>query len=127
MGRSKLKALKETTLNTFFQISSDLGLKDQYNYNAQSGIIYWKNGSEIILKDLFLYPSDPNFDGLGSLEITGGFIDECNQITKKAWQVVKSRMRYKLNEYNLTPKLFGSCNPSKNWVYSDFYKPYVDG
>ena len=127
MGRSKLKALKETTLNTFFQISSDLGLKDQYNYNAQSGIIYWNNGSEIILKDLFLYPSDPNFDSLGSLEITGAFIDECNQITKKAWQVVKSRMRYKLNEYNLTPKLFGSCNPSKNWVYSDFYKPYIDG
>ena len=41
MGRSKLKALKETTLNTFFELSTMLGLSDQYNYNSQSNIIYW--------------------------------------------------------------------------------------
>lgn len=123
MGRSKLKALKETTLNTFFDISSKLGIVVQYNYNQQSGIITFYNGSEIILKDLFLYPSDPNFDSLGSLEITGAFIDECNQVVHKAWQVVKSRCRYKLNEFGLVPKIFGSCNPAKNWVYSQFYHP----
>ena len=121
MGRSKLKSLKETTLNTFFDLTSDLGLTDQYNYNAQEHIIYWNNGSEIVLKDLFLYPSDANFDSLGSLEITGAFIDECNQIVNKAWQVVKSRIRYKLIEFDLIPKLLGSCNPSKNWVYKKFY------
>lgn len=122
MGRSKLKALKETTLNTFFDLSSKLVLANQYIYNAQSSIIKWWNGSEIILKDLFLYPSDPNFDSLGSLEITGAFIDECNQIVYKAWQVVKSRIRFKLNEFNLIPKILGSCNPAKNWTYSEFYK-----
>lgn len=123
MGRSKLKSLKETTLNTFFQITSDLKISD-YKYNSQSGIISWENGSEILLKDLFTYPSDPNFDSLGSLEITGAFIDECNQIDYKAWQIVKSRIRYRLNQYNKTPKLLGTCNPSKNWVYRQFYKPY---
>ena len=96
MGRSKLKALKETTLNTFFQLSTDLGISNQYNFNAQSGIIYWNNGSEILLKDLYAYPSDPNFDSLGSLEISLAFIDECNQISFKAWQIVKSRIRYNL-------------------------------
>ena len=70
MGRSKLKALKETTLNTFFELSSTLGINSQWKYNSQSGIIYFYNGSQIILKDLFLYPSDANFDSLGSLEIT---------------------------------------------------------
>ena len=98
MGRAKLKALKETTLNTFFELSSNLGITDQFTYNAQANVIYWTNGSEILLKDLFLYPSDPNFDSLGSLEITGAFIDECNQIVYKAWQIVTSRCRYKLNE-----------------------------
>jgi len=34
MGRAKLKALKETTLNTFFQLSSDLGLSSQYKFNS---------------------------------------------------------------------------------------------
>lgn len=121
MGRAKLKALKETTLNTFFELTSKLELSNQFNYNSQSGIITWNNKSEILLKDLFLYPADPNFDSLGSLEITGAFVDECNQISYKAWQILKSRIRYKLNEYNLIPKLLGTCNPSKNWVYNQFY------
>lgn len=127
MGRSKLKSLKETTLNSFFELAGKLEINDQFDYNAQSNIIYWKNGSEILLKDLFLYPSDPNFDSLGSLELTGAFIDECNQITYKAWQIVKSRIRYKLNDYGLIPKLLGTCNPAKNWVYKEFYSSDKNG
>lgn len=123
MGRSKLKSLKETTLNTFFELATKLDIGSQFSYNAQSNIIKFNNGSEIILKDLFLYPSDPNFDSLGSLEITGAFVDECNQIVHKAWQIVKSRIRYKLSEFGLIPKMLGTCNPAKNWVYSEFYKP----
>ncbi len=127
MGRSKLKALKETTLNTFFELSNELGITQQWVYNSQSGIIQFTNGSQIIMKDLFLYPSDPNFDSLGSLEITGAFIDECNQVVYKAWQVVKSRIRYKLKEFDLIPKIFGSCNPAKNWTYKQFYRPSKNG
>jgi len=123
MGRSKLKALKQTTLATFFDICSKWGLNaEHYKYNQQSGEITFWNGSTIVLKDLFLYPSDPNFDSLGSLEITGAFIDEVNQITEKAKNIVASRMRYRLDEYNLTPKLLMSCNPARNWVYDEFYK-----
>jgi hypothetical protein len=127
MGRAKLKALKETTLNTFFELTTKLELLNQYHYNSQSGVITWNNKSEILLKDLFLYPADPNFDSLGSLEITGAFVDECNQISHKAWQILKSRIRYKLNEYNLIPKLLGTCNPSKNWVYNQFYIKQKNG
>ena len=121
MGRAKLKALKETTLNSFFELSTNLGITDQFTYNAQSNTINWNNGSQILLKDLFLYPSDPNFDSLGSLEITGAFVDECNQIVYKAWQIVKSRIRYKLKEFDVEPMILGSCNPAKNWVYKEFY------
>jgi len=127
MGRSKLKTLKETTLATFFELSSKLGVTEQFKYNGQSDKITFDNGSEIILKDLFLYPSDPEFDKLGSLEITGAFIDECNQLVYKAWQVVKSRVRFKLKEFGLIPKIFGSCNPSKGWVYKTFYLPNKKG
>jgi len=126
MGRAKLKTLKETTLNTFFELATDLKISNHFKYNAQSNIIVFNNGSEILLKDLFLYPSDPNFDALGSLEICGGFIDECNQIVHKAWQIVLSRCRYKLNEFGIIPKLLGTCNPSKNWTYKEFYKKSRD-
>lgn len=127
MGRSKLKALKETTLNTFFDECKKLNISGQFKYNSQTNIITWNNGSEILLKDLFLYPSDPNFDSLGSLEISGAFIDECNQCSYKAVQIVKSRIRYKLTEFGIIPKLLMTCNPAKNWVYSEFYHPNLKG
>ena len=123
MCRSKLKNLKQSTLATFFEICSEWNLtSEHYNYNAQSGEIKFWNGSVILLKDLFLYPSDPMFDSLGSIEITGAFIDEVNQVTEKAKNAVASRMRHSLEKYNIIPKLFMSCNPSKNWVYDQFYK-----
>jgi phage terminase large subunit len=126
IGRSKLDNLKKTTLNTFFEICSQWGLKSNkdYVFNAGSNIITFYNGSEVLLKDLFHYPSDANYDSLGSLELTMAFVDECNQITQKAKAILSSRIRYKLDEYNLTPKLFMSCNPAKNWVYNEFYLPH---
>ena len=128
IGRSKLTALKTTTLNTFFEVCKAWGLNADlhYKFNAGSNIITFYNGSEVMLKDLFAYPSDRNFDSLGSLEITAAFVDECSQITEKAKQILGSRIRYKLDKYNLTPKLLLTCNPSKEWVYSTFYKPYKE-
>ena len=113
MGRSKLNTLKNTTLKTFKDIVSAWKLNDIVNINYQSNTIYFSNGSEIVMKDLFSYPSDPDFDSLGSLEITGAFIDEVSQVSYKAFEVVNTRIRYKLTEYNLIPKLLMSCNPSK--------------
>ena len=129
MGRSELKTLKETTLQSFFEVCRIQGLKADvhFKYNQQTGQIALPNGSVIMLKDLYCYPSDPNFDSLGSLEITGAFIDECNQIVEKAKNVVKSRIRFRLDEYNLLPKMLMTCNPAKNWVYSQFYKPDREG
>ena len=129
MGRSKLDSLKKTTLNTFFEVCQTWGIiaNKHYNFNAGSNIIKFYNDSEIILKDLFLYPSDRNFDSLGSLEITAAFIDEANQITEKAKNIVASRMRYKLDDYGIIPKLLMTCNPAKNWVYTQYYKPSKEG
>ena len=129
MGRSKLDSLKKTTFNTFLEVCSEWGLKanKHYHFNGSSNIITFYNKSEILLKDLFLYPSDRNFDSLGSLELTGVFIDECNQITEKAKNIVASRLRYKLDEFDLIPKMIMTCNPAKNWVYQQYYRPSKEG
>jgi hypothetical protein len=128
IGRAVLKTLKETTLVSFFQVAKIQGLvaNQHYRYNGQSNQIEFFNGSVILLKDLFQYPSDPNFDELGSLEITDSFIDEANQVTDKAKNIVKSRIRFRLDDYNLIPKQLYTCNPAKNWTYSEFYKPDRD-
>ena len=129
LGRAVLKSLKESTLLTLFEVLSDWQLKpnQHYRYNQQDNTITFWNGSVIYLKDLFAYPSDPNFDSLGSTEFTGAGIDEANQVTAKAKEVVKSRLRYKLDIFGLIPKLLLTCNPAKNWTYSDFYLPWRNG
>ena len=124
VGRAKLTALKQSTLKTLFEIFKEFKLiKDKhYKYNGSSNTITFSNGSEIILKDLETYPSDPNFDSLGSIELTYAFVDEANQITEKAKNVLISRVgRCKNQEYNLTPKTLFTCNPAKGWIYEHFY------
>jgi phage terminase large subunit len=129
MGRSKLNTLKQTTLKTFFEVCKSLNLKEgeHFKYNQQTNQITFYNDSEIILKDLFSYPSDPDFDSLGSLEIAGAFIDEANQVSEKAKNMVSSRIRHKLDVYGISPKIFMSCNPNKGWIYNQFYKKLNDG
>lgn len=129
IGRTVLTQLRLTTLRTMFDVFNMMGLKpDQhFNYNAQSNIITFYNKSEVILKDLEMKPSDPHFDSLGSLEITGAFLDEVSQMTQMAYTIVKSRIRYKLNEYNLVPKILMTCNPSNTWSKKDFYLPHMNG
>jgi hypothetical protein len=128
MGRAKLKTLKETTLKSFFDVTKKQNIpREIFTYNAQSNTITFTNKSEIFLKDLFYYPSDPDFDELGSLEITGGFIDEASQVTLKAKNIVKSRIRYKLDDYGLIPKLLMTTNPTRGWIFDQFYEPYING
>ena len=128
IGRAILKTLKESTLLTFFGICKSWGLKSgiDYTYNAMSNVVKFSNGSEVYLKDLFLYPSDPEFDELGSTEFTGGFIDECSQVTNKAKNIVMSRIRYKLDQFGIIPKLLLCSNPAKNFMYYEFYKPWKE-
>lgn len=133
LGRSKMKTLKSTTLKTltsilknYFWFTEWKEFKITWSNDVQTpNTIKFFNGSEILMLDLKYYPSmDPDFDDLGSLELTWGFIDEAVQITEKAYQVFSSRIgRRKNDEYWLKPMLLLSCNPWKNWVYHSFYKP----
>jgi len=126
MGRAVLKALKESTLKTFIELIHNLKWQNIVKINIIDGNIKFNNGSEIILKDLFHYPSDPNFDSLGSTEYTGAFIDEASQVSQKAKNIVFSRLRYKLEMFDLVPKLLITSNPAKNWMYDEFYKPWKE-
>jgi hypothetical protein len=129
IGRAVLKTLKETTLVSFFQIAKMQNIISgiHYRFNAQMSQIEFVNGSVILLKDLYAYPSDPNYDELGSLEITDAFIDEANQVDDKGRNIIKSRIRFQLDQNDLVPKILYTCNPAKNWAYSEFYKPQQDG
>ena len=128
MGRAVLKTLKQTTLLTFFDICRSWGFREgvDYKYNSIDGVITWNNSSEIYLKDLYQYPKDMEFDSLGSTEYTGAFVDEGSEIATKAKNIVMTRIRYKLDEFGVVPKLLITSNPYKNFMYQEFYKPYKE-
>lgn len=127
IGRAVLTQLRLTTLRTLLETFKIMGLTNgkHYNYNQQTNVVKFYNDSEIILKDMASSPSDPQFDSLGSLEITGAFLDEMTQIPQMAYHIIKSRIRFKLDEYKLVGKLFMSCNPHQGYLKKEFYIPYI--
>lgn len=126
IARSRLSVLKNTTIKTFIDMAKEWNIEHLIDYNLFLNNIKFKNGSEILLLDLFLYPSDADFNRLGSLELTAVLIDEAAEISERAYTILKTRIRYKLNEYNLIPKVFIVSNPARGWLYEKFYKANRD-
>lgn len=131
--REQSVTMKKTTLITFFEILSKLGLSELVAYNATTMIAEFKNGSKIFFVDLQYRPSDPEYDRLGSLGITDLFIDEAQQVSEKAVSVLKGRFSVLtgLHEdgtpWRTIPKALYTCNPRRNWIYNDFVKPAKEG
>ena len=125
IGRSTLKTLRETTFVTFVKVAKEMGVR--FKMNNVSNVMTFSNGSEILWKELFFYPSDPDVDELGSLEITDAFIDEASQINAQVKNVVRSRIRHMLDEYDLVPKILYATNPGKNWTKTEFRNPAIAG
>ena len=128
IGRKELTNLKKTTLLTLFKVFNEFGIDEsQYQYNQQNNMITFGNKSQIFLIDLDNKPSDPLFTRLGGLEVTGYFIDESNECPHEGIEILKTRTGRRLNEkYELKPKGLETFNPSKNHVYTRFYRPWKD-
>lgn len=122
VARKELKVLKATTWKTIKNIMDEWKLEEDVNYhiNNADGVITFWNGSTISQLDLAPQPSDPDYNNLGSLEITGAFIDEVAEISEKAVEVLASRIRYRIAETFVVGKILMSCNPTLNWPRRTF-------
>jgi hypothetical protein len=129
IAREELTKLKDTTLLTFFKVLKEYGLKkdEHYYFNDQTKTVQFYTGSIIFFREIKYFPSDPEFDRLGSYDLTGCFLDESQQIHAKAIDVLKGRFSVLSgNGWQTIPKCLYTCNPAKNWIYTDFYKPSRD-
>lgn len=126
IGREELKRLMGSSYVTFQKVCSFHKIpKEDWVLNGQYNYIEFKNGSRIDLLDLAFKPSDPDYERFGSLEFTGGWIEEAGETQFKAFDVLKSRVGRHLNrEFDLKPKLLLTCNPNRGWLYQIFYKPW---
>lgn len=127
IGREELKRIRQSTFITWAKVCKEYNFT-AWSFNGQDNYIKLENGSQIDLLDLAVMPSDPLFERLGSLEYTGGWIEEGGEIDEGAFEVIRSRAGRHMNvEYNLLSKTLITCNPKKNWLYKDFYKPFTEG
>lgn len=129
IGREELKRIRSSTLVTFQKVCKEYSIPSKlWRYNGQDNYIIFNNGSRIDMLDLQFKPSDPLYERFGSLEYTGGWIEEGGEINFGAFDVLNTRIGRHLNkEFGLVPKMFVTCNPKKNWMYSHFYKPFKEG
>lgn len=129
VGRSEWDDLRKTTLATLIKVMNKHGMQQgrEYNLNLQTKELTYYNGSKILFVPLKQQPSDPEFNWLGSYEITYGFVDEAQQVSRKAIDIILSRCTEKIKEYNLVGKVIMTCNPMKCHLYNDFIKPQKEG
>ncbi|MBP7541830.1 MAG: hypothetical protein KA802_18055 [Saprospiraceae bacterium] len=129
LGRKELTTLKKTTLLTLFKVFDESGIDESfYNFNSQSNIITFFNGSQIFLIDMAYKSTDPLFTRLGGYELTVAGVDESNESQRQAILILSTRIgRRKNHEYGIRAKMLETFNPSKDHVYDRYYKPSVSG
>ena len=125
IAREELTKLRDTTVLTFFKVLKEHDLSKFCTYNAQSFTVDFVNGSKIFFREIKFLPSDPEFDRLGSYDLTDCFLDEAQQISAKAISVLKGRFSIlKTDKWETIPKALYTCNPKRNWIYNDFVQPF---
>ncbi len=131
IARETRTDLIDSTLITFKKVLNNVfkleeGKDYKITFNPLLSCVF-SNGSIELFKQLPYLPSDVDYHYLGSMEYTDVFLEEAAQIKEKAFEVVKSRIRWMLTEYNLIPKLLITCNPTQDWIYKEFYEPFKKG
>jgi len=128
IAREELKRLKQTTMRTFFKVCQMLKIKqdEHYHFNAQDLVVTFKNGSVVFFAELKKIPTDDQFDRLGSYDLTGAWIDEAQEICKEAKDTLQFRFtEIKGYKWQTVPKTLYTCNPRRNWIFTDFWKPLI--
>lgn len=129
IARKELKRLMQSTFITWTKVCKYHEIpKEDWWLDGKYNVIRFANGSTIDLLDIDYMPSDPLYERFGSLEYTNGDIEEAGEIQFLAFDVLKSRVGRHMNaEFGLLPKIGLTANPSKNFLYSLFYKPLKAG
>ncbi|MGB0918706.1 MAG: terminase, partial [Flavobacteriales bacterium] len=128
IARKKLNDLRKYTRPTIEEVLKHFGLKiEDYKFNGQDNYYQLPNKSKVFLIDAPYLPSDPLYMRFGSMQMTRGMIEEAGEFDENAKNnLFASIGRWKNNEFGLSVKLVQTCNPSKNYLYRDYYKKSKD-
>lgn len=129
IARKTLNDLRKFTRPSIHEVFDHWGVTDKhYNFNGQDNFYELYNGSKVFLLDAKYLPSDPHFTRFGSMQMTRGWIEEAGEFEEEAKNNLHASVgRWKNEFYNLAPKLLQTCNPAKNYLYRDYYRPSKEG
>lgn len=126
IARKELHQLKSFTIPTIMEWFKNVGIpmNSVVDYNMNAHTFNFANGSRVYLLACTSMPSDPMYERFGSMQFTQGWIEEGGEIPESAYENLKLSIgRWNNDKYNLPFKLLITCNPKKNWMYREFYKP----
>ena len=137
LARRQLKDLTNKTMASFFKVCQALEGRGNSKYNPDrfwryndrdKKITHLRNGSQIFFVETEYQPTDPDYDRYGGGEYTCGWCEEVQQTSRKAYNALLTRVGRHLNkELGINDVMLSTCNPSKGWLYTDFYLPYKSG
>lgn len=129
IARDSLTDLRKYTIPSIYEVFEFWGLGPKYmTYNGQDNFFKLHNESKVFLLDAAYQPRDPFFHRFGSMQMTRGWIEEAGEFKEAAKNNLAASIgRWKNKDYNLAPKLLQTCNPSKNYLYTEYYKKHREG
>lgn len=128
IARKKLNDLRKYTIPSIYEVFENWGItEDMYRFDGKDNFFELHNGSKVFLIEASYMPSDPDYQRFGSMQMTRGWIEEAGEIAIKAMKNLAASIgRWKNDVYNIAGKLLQTCNPSKNYLYREYYKKFKD-
>lgn len=130
IARNKLTDLIRFTVPSINEVFEDwkIDINRYTKFNGQYNFYECHNKSKVFLLDAAHMPSDPLYMRFGSMQFTGGWGEETGEWEEAAAMNLQASIgRWKNDEYGLPPKFLQTCNPSKNYLYRKYYKPFKNG
>lgn len=127
IARKKLNDLRKFTIPSIYECFDDwkLNVLDYAKFNGQDNFFTLYNESRVYLLETSYMPSDPYYARFGSMQFTRGWGEETGEWEEPAKNNLQASVgRWKNDIYNLSPKLLQTCNPSKNYLYREYYLPH---
>lgn len=130
IARNKLSDIMRFTVPSIMEVFQDwnLDISKYTKFNGQYNFYHLYNHSRVYLLDAAYMPSDPLYMRFGSMQFTRGWCEETGEWHEAAKNNLQAAVgRWKNDKYGLVPKLLQTANPSKNYLYRDYYKPMRAG
>lgn len=130
IARKELNDLRKFTIPSIYEALESMGLKSSHylEWHGQDNFFQTPNKSKVFLIAAKYLPGDPQYQRFGSMQMTRGWIEEAGELAAAAKEGLHATIgRWKNDTYGLVGKLLQTCNPSKNYLYLNYYKPFKAG